>query len=303
MKLSKVQLSIIFLILANIIWGGGPPIFKWAFENVHTFTLAFLRYFIPVVIMMVFFPTQLAIEKKDLPKIIISSIFGITINIGFYFVALHYTASINAAIIACAGPAFLIILSMIFLRERPTRKMLLGNLLGLTGVLLIVLESDGGANATASLFGNILLVISTLGAVINTILAKEIIKKYHPITLTFWTFLIGAITFYPMLLQESIQYGFLANLNMQGLIGILYGALLTSLVAWFIFFWSLEYVSASETSIFNYVQPVISIIVAIPLVGEFPNLFFIAGSILVLGGMYIAENHKQYSHVHHLLKR
>ncbi len=303
MRFPKVTLAIMGLIVANIIWGGGPPIFKWAFENVHTFTLAFLRYFIPVVIMIVAFPTYLGIAKKDLLAIVTSSIFGITINIGFYFVAIHYTASINASIIACAGPAFLIILSMIFLRERPTRKMLLGNVLGLTGVLLIVLESGGGGSMKSSLFGNFLLVISTLGAVINTIIAKEIVKKYHPITVTFWTFLIGSITFYPLLLQESMQYGFLTNLNFQGISGILFGAFLCSFLAWFIFFWALKYISASDTTIFSYVAPVVTVLVAIPLVHETPNIFFIFGSLLVFAGMYVAENHKSHPHVHHLYKR
>lgn len=305
MKFTKVHTAIFFLIIANIIWGGGPPIFKWAFENVHTFTLAFLRYFIPVVIMIILFPDKLKIAKEDLFTIILSGIFGVTINIGFYFVAIHYTASINATIIACAGPAFLIILSMIFLKERPTRKMLLGNLLGLTGVLLIILETTGTGNAKSSLFGNFLLIISTLGAVINTVIAKEIVKKYHPITVTFWVFLIGAFTFYPLMLSESIKYGFLTNLNFQGLFGILYGALLTSFLAWFMFFWALKYLSASDTAIFDYIAPPVSILVAIPLVHEFPTIFFIIGSILVLGGMYIAENHKSHPHIHihHLLKR
>jgi drug/metabolite transporter (DMT)-like permease len=303
MKFTKVHTAVIFLILANIIWGGGPPIFKWAFENVHTFTLAFLRYFIPVVIMIVVFPDKLKIEKEDLFTIILSGIFGITINIGFYFVAIHYTASINASIIACAGPAFLIILSMLFLKERPSRKMLLGNLVGLTGVLLIVLESSSTGNAKSSLFGNFLLIISTMGAVINTIIAKEIISKYHPLTLTFWTFLIGSITFYPLFFYESMQYGLLTNLNIQGITGILYGALFTSLTAWLLFLWALEYMNASDTTIFSYITPPVTLLVAIPLVHEIPNVFFILGSILVLVGMYIAENHKAHPHIHHLMKR
>lgn len=303
MKLSKVQLAAILLVIANIIWGAGPPIFKWSFANVHTFTLAFLRYFIPVVIIIMAFPQHLSVAKKDLAIIVASAFFGITVNIGFYFLALQYTASINAAIIACAGPAFLIILSMIFLKDRPSRKMLIGNLLGLTGILFIVLESGAGPHAKSSLFGNTLLIISTLASVTNTLIAKEVVKKYHPITLMFWTFVIGSLSFYPLVLKESIQYGFLANLNLQGLIGILFGSLLASLFAWFIYLWGLEYVHASDTAIFSYIQPLVSILVAAPLVHEIPNLFFIFGTVLVFIGMYIAENHKSRHHLHHLYKR
>ncbi len=303
MKFSKVHLAVIFLILANIIWGGGPPIFKWALEDVPTFTLAFLRYFIPAVIIIVLFPHHLIIDKKDLPKLLLTSFLGIIINIGLYFLALHYTASINAAIIACAGPAFLIILSMLFLKERPTRKMLLGNLIGLTGVLLIILESGSGTNGKFSVLGNLLLVFSTIGAVANTILVKELIKKYHPITLIFWIFMLGSIMFYPFVAWESYQNGFLSHLNLQGILGIIYGAFFTSFFAWFVLFWALKYVSASDTAIFDYVQPPVSILIAMPLVHEVPTVFFLIGSLLVLGGMYVAENHKSHPHIHHLLRK
>ena len=303
MRLTKANTAVIFLILANIIWGGGPPIFKWAFENVHTFTLAFLRYFIPVVIMIIIFPTYLAVKKEDLFRIILAGIFGITFNIGFYFVAIHYTASINASIIACAGPAFLILLSMLFLKERPGRKMLLGNVVGLTGVLLIVLEPGSAVAVKSSLFGNFLLILSTLAAVINTIIVKEIVKKYHAITLTFWTFVIGSITFYPLFLRESMQYGLLTHLNFQGFFGIFYGAIFCSLTAWLLFLWALERVHASDVTIFEYIAPVVTILIAIPLVHEFPNIFFILGSILVVIGMYIAENHKSHPHARHMMKK
>lgn len=293
----------IALIIAYVIWGGGPPIFKWAFEDIPTFTLAFLRYAIPVVLMLIFCRKYIPIQRKDLLTVIVAGIFGITFNIGFYFVAIHYTASINAAIIGCASPAFLILGAMFFLKERPTRKMLAGNLVGLTGVLLIVLGPSVALASKTSVFGNLLLLVSTISAVVNTLITKNLITKYHPITLMFWTFLVGTITFYPLALQDSLHYGFLYHLNFQGLFGILYGSLLASFAAWFLFFWAFERITASETTIYSYLQPVSSVIIAFPLVHEVPNALFLMGSALVIFGMYIAENHKKYPHSHHLVHK
>lgn len=288
------------LIIAYIIWGGGPPIFKWAFQDVPTFTLAFLRYAIPLVLMTLFFRKYIPIQRKDLLTVIVAGIFGISFNIGFYFVALHYTASINAAIIGCASPAFLILGAMIFLKERPSRKMLVGNLLGLTGVLLIVLGPSLALASQTSTLGNILLLVSTVSAVVNTLITKNLITKYHPITLMFWTFLVGTATFYPLALRDSMQYGFLYHLNTQGLVGILYGSMFASFAAWFLFFWAYKRVTASETTIYSYLQPVSSVMIAIPLVHEVPSVIFLIGSALVIVGLSIAENHKRYPHTHHL---
>src|SRR5579863_3536908 len=107
MKLSNFQKAVIALILANILWGAAPPIFKLALTNIHTFSLAFLRYFIPATIMLFLFPTQLRIHKKDIPIIFLAALFNITLGILFFFTGVQYTESINVTIIGAAGPAFL----------------------------------------------------------------------------------------------------------------------------------------------------------------------------------------------------
>lgn len=291
------------LVIAQILWGAAPPIFKWSFANVHTFTLAFFRYAIPCLLICLFFPNRLAIHKKDIPLLFIASFFGITVNIFFYFIAIHYTASINASIIGCAAPAIIIIGSMLLLKERPTRRMLVGNIVGITGTLLIILEPFFHLSPQQSLLGNFFLLISTFGAALNTIFAKELIQKYHPITLTFWTFLIGSLTFYPLFAYETLTYGFLPGITFQGLSGILYGSLFASFTAWLLFFYAIEFVTASETTIFTYVSPIASIIVAIPLVHEFPSPFFLIGSVLIFIGIYFAEHKIQKHHLFHKILR
>src|SRR5690242_9815497 len=138
--MSDYKKAILALIAANIIWGAAPPLMKWALEDVPTFTLAFLRFAIPAVLIALFFSRHLKISWKDLPTIFLAAFFGITVNIVFYFIGIHYTESINVTIIASASPVFLVLGSILFLQERPSRKMLLGNLVGLTGVFLIVAE-------------------------------------------------------------------------------------------------------------------------------------------------------------------
>lgn len=295
--------AFIALAIAQILWGAAPPIFKWSFENVHIFTMAFLRYAIPIILLCFLFPDKLAVKKKDFPLIILSAFFGITVNIFFYFIAIQYTASINASIIGCAAPAIVIIGSMIILKERPTRRMLVGNIIGITGILLIVLEPFFHFTPHQSLLGNIFLLISTSAAALNTILAKELIQKYHPITLVFWTFVIGAMSFYPLFAKETLQYGFLPNLNIVGITSIIYGAFFASFIAWLLFFFAIEFVTASETTIFTYISPLASIIVAIPLVHEFPSLFFFIGSVFIFIGIYFAEHKIQKYHLFHKILR
>lgn len=301
--MSKAKLAVIALIFANIIWGAASPIFKWSLENIHPFTLAFLRFIIPTLIIALIAPTKLKIKPKHFFLFVLSGLFGVTINIAAFFIGIEHTASINSPIISSAGPVFLILGSMFFLKERPSRNMLIGNLIGLTGVLLIVLEPLLHVTPSTSLYGNFLLILATFGSIIGTIIVKQLSKWYSAFTISFWTFGIGAATFLPFFLQEYQKYGLLPQLKFPGLMGVLFGAILSSLIAYTLLYWALRYVLASTTTVFTYMDPVVAIIVAAPLVHEYPTPIFVFGSILVFLGVYVAEKRLPYHPFHKLFTK
>lgn len=301
--MSNYKKAILALIISNIIWGAASPLLKWSMETVHPFTLAFARFIIPALIVVIVSPKSLKIRIKDMPLFFAAGFFGSTLNIGAFLLGIHQTASINSPIISSSGPIFLLLASMLFLKEHPSRKMLLGNLLGLTGVLLIVVEPLIQNTRTASFGGNVLLILATLGSIIGTIFAKKLVRRYHALTLTFWTFAIGSVFFIPSMIQEIRTYGLVSQIQGQGLFGIVYGAVFSSFIGYSLFFWSLKHLFASQTSVFTYMDPIIAMIIAAPLLGEYPNLFFILGSFLVFFGIYIAEGRLHYHPIHLFFKK
>ncbi len=303
MKLSKYKKAILALIIANTLWGASPPIFKWSFSNIHIFTLAFLRFAIPTLFLMIFARKYIRLRVKDTLLMLLIGLTNISLNVGLYFFAIQYTQSINAPIIESASPVFLIIGSILFLREHPGRKVLLGNLIGLTGVLFIVIQPMLGAYHSSSFLGNLLLILSTIASAAGTLLIKKIANKYHPMTLTFWSFFIGSLSFLPFFALETIHYGFLPNLQVPGITGILFGSIFTSLVGYYLFIWGVKYIHASEVSVFTYIDPVAAILVAVPLLNEYPNPIFLTGTLLVFLGVFVAEGRLHYHPFHKLFAR
>lgn len=300
MHLSKFQLAIIALIITNIIWGSAAPIFKWSLENIEPFTLAFLRFFIAALILLPFVLNKLTIQKKDYFTLILLSILGITLNISFFFIGLKFSSSINAPVIASSGPIFLILGSLLFLKEKLKAKVLTGTLISLIGVLIIILRPVLENGIDGKVFGNILFVIATLGSVGHTILLKRIASKYDPLTLTYYSFLIGAVTFFPMFYIEAQTHGFLTNLNIQGITGIIFGAFLSSALAYSLYAFALKYMVANEVGVFVYLDPIVAILIAIPLLHETVTFSFLLGSILVFLGIFIAEGRLHYHPIHKL---
>jgi drug/metabolite transporter (DMT)-like permease len=294
--------AVLALIIANIIWGAAPPIFKWALQDIGPFTLAFLRFFLASIIFLPFAYKSLFVHQKDYGKLILVGFLGVTINIIFFFMGLEFAPSINASVIGSAGPIFLILASIFILKEKPKRRVVMGSLIGLAGVILIMIKPLFSEEPNLNLLGNFFFFLAMLGGLGHTIFGRELLRKYSAAGVTFWSFFIGALTFFPLFVNENVNNGFLNNLTFPAVTGVVFGVTLCSALAYFLFFWALKYMPAAETGVFVYLDPIITVLVALPLLGEVPDTFYYIGSLFVFFGIYIAEGRIHY-HPFHLLKK
>lgn len=293
MKLTPAKKAILALIIANIIWGAASPIFKYALTEIDPYFLAFTRFFLAS-----FFLLPIIIQQKkfrfftlgELWEILPYPIFGITLNIIFYFLSLRLTESINAPIIGSMGPIVVMLMGILFLREKAKINRILGAFISLSGVILIILRPiiQKGLPDT-NLLGNILLVIATLSAAAQAIVGRRILKKYDALWVTFWSFVIGTITFAPLLIGHLPT----TTLGIKSLVGIIYGAVFSSTIAYTLYGWGLSKLEAGEVGLFGYIDPVAAVIIAYPLLGEQPDLLFGLGAILVFGGLLLAESRRK----------
>ena len=294
---------ILALIIANIIWGMASPIFKFALSNIPPFTLAFIRFFFAG---LIFLPLALnkwqKLTVKQWLEILLVGFFGITINISFFFLGLAKTESINVPIIASSGPVFIYLLSIIFLKEKPKLRVLTGMFIALAGVLFIILSPlilDGKKFVFGAVEGNLFIFIATFGSVLQTVFGRDILKKINAIQVSAITFLFGSLTFLPFIPKEFANWDF-SLLNVAGWTGIIFGVFFSSALAYFLFYYGVSKLKAQDVGIFTYIDPLAAIVVAAPLLHEYPNLFYIFGGILIFGGIYFAEGRVHWHPFHKL---
>jgi drug/metabolite transporter (DMT)-like permease len=232
---NKRRLGILALIIANIIWGFASPIFKLALQNIPPFTLAYIRFLGAALILLPFSLKKLEIKKEDLGDLFLLSFFGITLNITFFFWGLKRAPSINAPIIASSGPVFVYLSSIIFLREKPHKRIIIGLILSLLGVLTIVGQPIIENGFNISVLGNIFFVFATIGAVGHIIFTKKIISRYSAITIAFWSFVIGAFTFLPFVCYELITADPLSAIDYRGWTGLIFGIVFSYTLGYLIF--------------------------------------------------------------------
>lgn len=301
-NISVRKKAIFALIIANVIWGAASPIFKYSLETIPPFTLAFFRFAIATLLILPLVHKELHNFKNEITnwkEIFFYGFAGTTVNITFFFLALRLTDSINAPIIGSTGPILTLIFSILFLREKATNRKILGMVFSFVGILLIIIQPILDSGFSGSFLGNLLLVGATLGAVAQTLIGKNITKKYPPLGLTFWCFLIGTITFlFPAFFELNIPF----NFDAKAILGIVFGSLFSSFAAYSLFAWGLSKIEASEAGIFAYIDPIIAIAVAYPLLGEKPSPLFIISALLVFLGIFVAEGRIHYHPFQKLFK-
>lgn len=301
MHLSKRQLALASLTLCIIIWNAASPLFKWAMQDTPPFTLLFFRFFLATLIMIPLVNKKMKIKFEDFYKILLLTITGITCNIGFYYLGLNLSQSINAPIIFSTMPIFLVIGSLIFLHEIPKPKRLLGTLVSLIGVIIIVVRPVDHMPLIKLLTGNSYLILSVLSLVCYTLLLKRFKLPYASTTIIFWMFLLATIIFFPPFVFEVHAIHSFETINFRGGFGILYGALYSSIFGQVFYNFAVKSLKSDEVGIFMYLGPIVTALVAIPLLHEQITFFYLLGSVFVFLGLFIGEIKLHYHFFHHQL--
>jgi drug/metabolite transporter (DMT)-like permease len=288
------------IILAHVIWGVSAPITKLALQEIGSNSLLFFRLVIAAAVLL---PSALRfngkISLRDQVYVFLSGFFGAFVCSAFFYYALPFIPSVNAPMIGAVSPFFLAIIAGIFLKERISPHKYYGMGIGFAGILLVTVvplllprpDVLGAATwALSETAANVLLVMSAISGAIGTLFLRNL--RHLPGYVTaFWQFCIAAVCIFPFALAEN-PLGQLMDVSLIGVIGILYAGLLSSVVATVLFNESLHKVKAGESGMFSYISPIAAIAVAAPLLGEWPHVWFILGSLLVFLGVYVSERRK-----------
>lgn len=295
--------AVFALIIASLIWGASAPVMKWTLIEVPVYTLAFLRFFLASLLLFIFFRPSLKVAKRDWPLLIAAALFGITIHIPLFFFGLRYTSSINAGVIATAMPILVVISAGIFLHEKVTKNLFVAAALGALGVLLIIFEPLRDEGFSPSVWGNLLLFLSILYNVGFEIMCKKLFKNYKPFTVTFYAFLIGSLFFLPIALPSMIESLPQIYKTPNFYIGVPFGIVFTSTLAYAFWQWGLSKLPASKVGFFIYLDPVVAAVVAFFLLHEVITLEIFFGALLIVGALYFAEAKHPYEHLFHLVRK
>lgn len=291
--MTQKQLGILALLASVFLWGPGPVITKITLWEIPPFSLAFLRGAISFFIVFVlFFPKgYFKVKKEDLKKLIFAGLLGSFFNLGFFFWGIRLTSAISAQTIFTINPILTAILASFLLKEKIKPVQFFGIIIGLAGAILIALRDffETGQLSNGSLLGNFFIFLAAISWVGYILTSKNLSRSYSPITITSFSILVGFLAFIPLAVWENLQgISWISAVTYQGFFGVLYQGVFASVLAFLAYQTGLKLTSAFAAGVILYLNPVVTTLVAVPVLGEKITPTFLAGAVLVIAGSIIA---------------
>ncbi|PRX38857.1 DMT family transporter [Salegentibacter salegens] len=292
---NKRILAILAAIGASAIYGLNHTIAKGVMPTyIEPFGFIFLRVFGAAVLFwgISWLGPKEKIATSDWPRILGCAIFGMVINMLFFFKGLSLSTPINSSVIVTLSPVMVLILASILIRERITLLKTLGIIVGLAGALVLVLFSAASTgNAPNIPMGNVLFIVNAFSYGLYLILVKPLTKKYHALTLMKWLFFIAVIINFPITIGEFTEVNW-TSLPFDAIWKMAFVVAGTTFSTYLLNIYALKQLSASTISVFIYMQPLIAITYAILTGADELNMVKVVAAILVFVGVYMVTKKK-----------
>ena len=280
------------LTLTSLFWAFNTIAGRAAVDEVSPLLVVSVRWFF-VSILLTFLCRKELFEtwkvlKHRLKWLVIMGLFGFTSFNSFYYIAAHDTIAINLGLVQGTMPAFIIIISRIWLKEKINIPQLIGVIITFVAVLLVVSSGNLYALMTLQLNkGDIVMIFAcTLYAVYAVGLRKKP-KIGALVLLTFFSYVafIGSL---PGLFYET----FTSNLVLPGMKGIIILSIIIifpSFLAQIFFIKGVEKIGPARSGLYTNLVPVFASILAVLLLGELFKLYHFISLILIFLGIYMFE--------------
>ena len=280
----------ILAILTSAIWGTTFISSKLLLqEGLSPAAIMILRFVLAYVLMLPFVKGKWFC--KSLKDELLMALLGISGG-SLYFLlentALVYTQASNVAIIIAATPLLTMLTVNLLDRGKGASKRLYGySLMSLAGVALVIL--NGNFVLKLNPIGDLLTFGAVVTWVIYSIIIAKVQERYSSWMITRKIFFYGVVTLLPYFLIEpwDVTWEMMSRPMVWG--NIAYLGVLASLGCYMAWNIVIKRLGAVDATNYLYINPIVAMITANLLLGERITPLAIAGTALILVGVYLAE--------------
>lgn len=285
------MLVYILILIQQIIAGGTHIIAKELTASYSPGLILLLRSCIAAVTfgiwLMFKFKYIRKIRLKDVLYLFLLGALNVPANQFLFIQSIKLTSPSNVALAYSLSPIFVMLIASFYLKEKITRKKIIGITLAFVGVVVIMLNTGLGLTA-GSILGDFLALVASFSWAIYTVVGKKYSTKYGPIITTAFSMIFGFILYLPIFFSLGIPLD-ISAFDTISWVKILYLSIFASVVSYAIWYYALSRKEASKVSIFNNLQPIITAIFAAIFLNIAITPLYVVGGILIIGGVITTQ--------------
>lgn len=278
----------IALIIANLLFGVNFTLFQSIISSAINFQqLFYIRILFSALFFIPFILTRKTyrIDTEEFLRILTAMIL---IVFGKQYMMLwgaDYTTPINSAIIANLAPVVTLTVAMLTTNEKAHPIKIIAISLATTALFLLIF-SNGMPKQNAMAYGNILLLISTISAAINTIVIKPALKKVGVARTMGWYYIMALITTTPFFFNDFMAID-ISTISNTIKIEIVWVVVLGTILPNYLLYYATQIAMPEHNASYYYLQPVAAAILLQIRGKSYINNITIIATILIFSALLL----------------
>ena len=285
----------LFLTLASLFWGFNAIASRLAIDEISPMSLVSGRWLGVMIILSIICRHQLSLGfqvfKSNYKWMIVMGLCGFTTFNSLYYISAHHTVAINLGIVQSTTPAFIMIISMFWLKTRINLKQVTGLLITFIGVSIVI--SNGNLASLLRLKlnnGDLLLIVACIFYAIYAVGLRKRPEINDVLLMTFFSYVafIGSL---PGLIIEITQYSFFFP-TFKGLMILSVIIIFPSLLAQILFMKGVKIVGPALSGLYTNLVPIFTSVLAIIVLDEVFHIYHLISLMIIFLGIYIFDRKK-----------
>ncbi len=281
------------LCLAVFFWSINTVLARGVVFQIRPMALAFFRWIMALCIIL---PFAIPYLKKDFEQVkqhivflFFLSVPSVAVYNSIIYVGAQYTTATNISMVVATMPVITILFAWMMLREKPHKLQIFGLMVAFSGVLVII--SQGSWQLIRSLSfnpGDILIVVSVSSWAFYSVLLKTRNIDISPISLLAVIIFFGTWCILPFYVWEYTVYkGF--KINSNAIFLFLYLGICPSIISYICWNYGVKTAGASIASLFMYLLPIFTAVIAGIFLGEHLFFYHFGGGIMIFAGLILSS--------------
>ena len=270
-------------------WSGSWITGKLAVAGAPPLEISTARFVIAAVVLAaIALATRTDLGRGNLWPIVLAGFLGYCAYNAFVFVGLTMAPASDGALIVPTTIPVLTALAATFIGERLTTMKVAGFALASIGVALVIAAGQTADEiSNRRLFGDVLMVLGAVCWAAYTVLGTITMRTRSPLAVVTIAAPIGALCLVPLGFLEH-GYADVTAWSLSVWLNVLYLALIGSVASFILFYWVVRRVGAGVAAMTSYLVPVLTLAMAVVLLGDRPQPLQLVGGVVILAGVRLA---------------